>query len=201
MKIIITEIQHSLITEKLNEENLKKFCYKIWNKQKEKGEVPHIDDIVYEVSGIGKNTFEDFGTIRPIWYEYNGGFKKLYNELKEEILGKTFKLVAPEINLDTHFKVVETENVSMGGYKYDQIDVFCYVDDQGTIDFNFYDEENDEERLVNDTIEQAYYEAMSAYETGDLEGALNYHIFSYLTKKLEKYGIPIDVELELKALD
>ena len=201
MKIIITEIQHSLITEKLNEENLKKFCYKIWNKQKENGDVPHIDDIIYEVSGIGKNTSEDFETIRPIWYEYNGGFKKLYNELKEEILGKTFKLVAPEINLDTHFKVVETEHVSMGGYKYEGVDVFCYVDDQGTIDFNFYDDENDEERVVNDTIEEAYYEAMSAYETGDLTGALNYHIFNYLTKKLEKYGIPIDVELELKTLD
>jgi len=201
MKIIITEIQHSLITEKLNEENLKKFCYKIWNKQKEKGEVPHIDDIVYEVSGIGKDTHEDFETIRPIWYEYNGGFKKVYDKLKEEILGKTFKLVEPEINLDTHFKVVETEHLAMSGYKSDLVSVFCYVDNQGTIDFNFYDEENDEERVVNDTIEEAYYEAMSAYETGDLESSLNYYIFNYLTKKLEKYGIPIDVELELKTLD
>jgi hypothetical protein len=201
MKIIITEIQHSLITEKLNEENLKKFCYKIWNKQKEKGEVPHIDDIIYEVSGIGKNTDEDFETIRPIWYEYNGGFKKVYDKLKEEILGETFKLVEPEINLDTHFKVVETEHLAMSGYKSDLVSVFCYVDNQGTIDFNFYDEENDEERVVNDTIEEAYYEAMSAYETGDLESSLNYYIFNYLTKKLEKYGIPIDVELELKTLD
>lgn len=201
MKIIITEIQHSLITEKLNEENLKKFCYKIWNKQKEKGEVPHIDDIIYEVSGIGKNTDEDFETIRPIWYEYNGGFKKVYDKLKEEILGKTFKLVEPEINLDTHFKVVETEHLAMSGYKSDLVSVFCYVDNQGTIDFNFYDEENDEERVVNDTIEEAYYEAMSTYETGDLESSLNYYIFNYLTKKLEKYGIPIDVELELKTLD
>jgi hypothetical protein len=201
MKIIITEIQHSLITEKLNEENLKKFCYKIWNKQKEKGEVPHIDDIVYEVSGIGKDTHEDFETIRPIWYEYNGGFKKVYDKLKEEILGETFKLVEPEINLDTHFKVVETEHLAMSGYKSDLVSVFCYVDNQGTIDFNFYDEENDEERVVNDTIEEAYYEAMSAYETGDLESSLNYYIFNYLTKKLEKYGIPIDVELELKTLD
>ena len=201
MKIIITEIQHSLITEKLNEENLKKFCYKIWNKQKEKGEVPHIDDIIYEVSGIGKNTDEDFETIRPIWYEYNGGFKKVYDKLKEEILGKTFKLVEPEINLDTHFKVVETEHLAMSGYKSDLVSVFCYVDNQGTVDFNFYDGENDEERVVNDTIEEAYYEAMSTYETGDLESSLNYYIFNYLTKKLEKYGIPIDVELELKTLD
>jgi carboxypeptidase C (cathepsin A) len=89
----------------------------------------------------------------------------------------------------------------MSGYKSDLVSVFCYVDNQGTIDFNFYDEENDEERVVNDTIEEAYYEAMSAYETGDLESSLNYYIFNYLTKKLEKYGIPIDVELELKTLD
>jgi hypothetical protein len=33
MKIILTERQQNLITENLTDENLRKFCYQIWNKQ------------------------------------------------------------------------------------------------------------------------------------------------------------------------
>jgi hypothetical protein len=201
MKIIITERQQSLITENLTEENLHKLCYQIWDKQRKMGDEPHLDDVIYDISGIQKNSRDDMTIIRPIWYEYSGGFNKLYDELKEDVLGKTFRVFVPEIDLDTRFRIVDIENTSMDGYKYNVADLLCDVDNQGTISFNMYDDETDEEIMVTDTIEQAYYEAMSAYETGDLTGALNYHIFNYLTKKLEKYGIPIDVELELKTFD
>jgi len=201
MKIIITERQQSLITENLTEENLRKLCYQIWDKQRKMGDEPHLDDVIYDISGIQKNSRDDMTIIRPIWYEYSGGFNKLYDKLKEDVLGKTFRVFVPEIDLDTRFRIVDIENTSMDGYKYNVADLLCDVDNQGTISFNMYDDETDEEIMVTDTIEQAYYEAMSAYETGDLTGALNYHIFNYLTKKLEKYGIPIDVELELKTFD
>ena len=65
MKIIITEGQYNM----LSEENLRKFCYTIWDKQKKKGEEPHMDDVIYDVTGIRKNTMDDFVIIRPIWYE------------------------------------------------------------------------------------------------------------------------------------
>jgi len=201
MKIIITERQQSLITENLTEENLHKLCYQIWDKQRKMGDEPHLDDVIYDISGIQKNSRDDMTIIRPIWYGYSGGFNKLYDELKEDVLGKTFRVFVPEIDLDTRFRIVDIENTSMDGYKYNVADLLCDVDNQGTISFNMYDDETDEEIMVTDTIEQAYYEAMSSYETGDLTGALNYHIFNYLTKKLEKYGIPIDVELELKTFD
>jgi len=201
MKIIITERQQSLITENLTEENLHKLCYQIWDKQRKMGDEPHLDDVIYDISGIQKNSRDDMTIIRPIWYEYSGGFNKLYDELKEDVLGKTFRVFVPEIDLDTRFRIIDIENTSMDGYKYNVADLLCDVDNQGTISFNMYDDETDEEIMVTDTIEQAYYEAMSSYETGDLTGALNYHIFNYLTKKLEKYGIPIDVELELKTFD
>ena len=85
----------------------------------------------------------------------------------------------------------------MGGYKYDVVDLICDVDNQGTIMFNMYNDD-DEEIMVNDTIEAAYFEAISAYETGDLTGSINYFVYEYFNKLLEKYGIPIDVETELK---
>ena len=54
MKILITERQQNLISENLTEENLRKFCYSIWDKQKKMGEEPHLDDIIYDISGIKK---------------------------------------------------------------------------------------------------------------------------------------------------
>ena len=60
-----------------------------------------------------------------------------------------------------------------------------------------FDDETDEEMMVNDTIDAAYMEALSAYETGDLTSAINYHVYDFFYKKLEKYGIPIDTEIEL----
>ena len=77
MKIIITESQYN----KLTEEKLQKLCYTVWNQQKKRGEEPHLDEVIYDISGIRKNTNEDFQLIRPIWYEYNGGFKNLVEKL------------------------------------------------------------------------------------------------------------------------
>jgi hypothetical protein len=54
MKIIITERQQNLISENMTEENLRKFCYSIWDKQKKMGEQPHLDDIIYDISVIKK---------------------------------------------------------------------------------------------------------------------------------------------------
>lgn len=201
MKIIISERQQKLITENMTEENLRKLCYSIWDKQKKMGEEPHLDDIIYDISGIKKNTPQDFITIRPIWYRYNGGFKNLFNKLADEVLDKTFKLVVPEINLDTKVKVTYIVEAAGGGYKYNIVVLSVEIDDNGTISFNFYDEDMDEEIWVQGTLEEALFGAQSAYETGDFFEDLNYHTYDFFYKLLEKYGIPIDVEVDLKKFD
>ena len=201
MKIIITERQQNLISENLTEENLRRLCYSIWDKQKKMGEEPHLDDIIYDISGIKKNTNEDLKMIRPIWYEYNGGFNNLYEKLKEEVLGNTFDLVVPELDLETLVKVVDVTKTSRFGYKYDVVDLIIDIDGNGTTSYEFLDPDTEEQRLVNGSLWDALYEAQEAYETGEFFGALNYHCYEYFSKLLEKYGIPIDVEVELENLD
>ena len=201
MKIIITERQQNLISENLTEENLRKFCYKIWDKQKKMGEEPYLDDIIYDISGIQKNTNEDFKIIRPIWYRYNGGFNDLFEKLKEEVLGNTFDLVVPELNLETLVKVVDVTNTSMDFYKYNVANLIIDIDGNGTVSYDFLDPDTEEQSLVNGSLWDALYEAQEAYETGDFFGALNYQCYDFFYKLLEKYGIPIDVEVELENLD
>lgn len=195
MKIIITERQQNLLTEKISEDKLRDFCYKIWDKQKEKGEEPHIDDIIYQVSGVEKNTREDFTRIRPIWYEYNGGYMELFNRMKDDILGKTFNVQDSNGNFNTDIRVVNVEPPIKRSY--DTVDIYCDVDHNGTMDFTMWDDETDEEYEINDTIDAAYQEALSNYVGGDLTDSVNHYVYEFLNKKLEKYGLPIDVEIDL----
>jgi hypothetical protein len=195
MKIIITESQYN----KLTEDNLRKLCYTVWNKQKKMGEEPHLDDVIYDISEIRKNTNEDFQLIRPIWYEYNGGFRNLVEKLKNEIEDKTYDLKSSWGNLDTRIEVIEVTPFGKLGENFG-VDIFVYVDDQGTINFNMYEEGTDNEIEVNDTIEAAYFEAQSNYESSDLLGYLRGEVYDLFYKKLEKYGIPIDVDVDLKEL-
>ena len=201
MKIIISDRQQNLITERVTEENLRKLCYQVWDRQKKMGEEPYLDDVIYDISGIKKNTPQDFQTIRPIWYRYNGGFNNLFEELSEEVLDKTFRLVVPEINLDTEVKVTYVVEEKGGGYKYDIVVLSVDIDGNGTISYEFLDPDTLEQSLVNGSLRDALFEAQEAYETGDFFGMLNYHCYEYFYKLLEKYGIPIDVEVELENLD
>ena len=192
MKIIITEKQYNRLTE----DNIRKLCYTVWNKQKKMGEEPHLDDVIYEISDIRKNTNEDFQVIRPIWYDYNGGFRNLVEKLKNEIEDKTYDLKSSWGNLNTRIEVVEVSEFGRLGEDFG-VDIFVNVDDQGTMDFNMYEEGTDNEIEVNDTIEAAYFEAQSNYETSDLLGYLRSEVYDFFYKKLEKFGIPIDVDVDL----
>jgi hypothetical protein len=195
MKIIITESQYN----KLTEDNLRKLCYTVWNKQKKMGEEPHLDEVIYDISGIRKNTNEDFQLIRPIWYEYNGGFNNLFEKLKNEIDEKIFDLTSDWGNLDTRIEVIDVSQFGRLGEDFG-VDIFVNVDDQGTMNFNMYEEGTDNEIEVNDTIEAAYFGAQSNYEGSDLLGYLRGEVYSLFYEKLEKYGIPIDVDVDLKEI-
>jgi hypothetical protein len=195
MKIIITESQYN----KLTEEKLQKLCYTVWNQQKKRGEEPHLDDVIYDISGIRKNTNEDFQVIRPIWYEYNGGFKNLVEKLINEFDGEIYDLKSDWGNLDTRIEVIYVTQFGRLGEDFG-VDIFVNVDDQGTMNFNMYEEGTDREIEVNDTIEAAYLEAQGNYETGDLLGYLRSEVYDFFYKKLEKYGIPIDVDVDITKL-
>jgi hypothetical protein len=193
MKIIITEKQYN----KLTEDKLQKLCYTVWNQQKKRGEKPHIDDIIYDITDIRKNSNEDFQIIRPIWYRYNGGFNNLFEKLKNEIDEKIFDLTSDWGNLDTRVQVIDVSQFGRLGEDYG-VDIFVNIDEQGTMDFQMFEEGTDNEIQVNDTIEAAYFEAQSNYESSDLLGYLRGEVYSLFYEKLEKYGIPIDVDLDLK---
>ena len=193
MKIIITEKQYN----KLTEDKLQKLCYTVWNQQKKRGEEPYIDDIIYEITDIRKNSNEDFQIIRPIWYRYNGGFNNLFEKLKNEIDEKIFDLKSNWGNLDTRVEVIEVSQFGRLGEDFG-VDIFVNVDPNGTMDFQMYEEGTDNEIQVNDTIEAAYFEAQSNYEGSDLLGYLRGEVYDLFYNKLEKYGIPIDVDLDLK---
>jgi hypothetical protein len=193
MKIIITEKQYN----KLTEDKLQKLCYTVWNQQKKRGEEPHIDDIIYDITDIRKNSNEDFQIIRPIWYRYNGGFDNLFEKLKNEIDEKIFDLTSDWGNLDTRVQVIEVSQFGRLGEDYG-VDIFVNIDEQGTMDFQMFEEGTDNEIQVNDTIEAAYFEAQSNYESSDLLGYLRGEVYDLFYKKLEKYGIPIDVDVDLK---
>jgi hypothetical protein len=193
MKIIITEKQYN----KLTEDKLQKLCYTVWNQQKKRGEEPHIDDIIYDITDIRKNSNEDFQIIRPIWYRYNGGFDNLFEKLKNEIDEKIFDLTSDWGNLDTRVQVIDASQFGRLGEDYG-VDIFVNIDPYGTMDYNMYEEGTDNEIEVNDTIDAAYHEATLNYESSDLLGFLRGEVYSLFYEKLEKYGIPIDVDVDLK---
>ena len=195
MKIIISERQQRLISENLTDENLRKLCYSVWNRQKKMGEDPNLDDVIYDITDIKKNTREDYDTIRPIWYEYNGGFDTLFEKLKDEIDTKEYKLVEAEFDLETKIKVV---HLDVSGTHW--VEIMVDVDPRGTIEFHGWDEENEEEYVVNDTIDAAYHEALLNYEGADFEGMIRSSVYDLFYNLLEKYGIPIYVDIDLQEI-
>ena len=194
MKIIISERQQRLITENMTEENIFRLCYTIWDKQRKMGEEPNLDDVIYDITGIKKNTREDYDTIRPIWYEYNGGFDTLFEKLKDEIDTKEYKLVEAEFDLETKIKVVHLDR--QGQF----VEIMVDVDPRGTIEFHGWDEETEEEYVVNDTIDAAYHESLLNYEGADFEGMIRSSVYDFFYDLLEKYGIPIDVDIDLQEI-
>jgi hypothetical protein len=186
MKIIITEAQYRQLTE----ENLREFLYSFWDNQKRQGEVPSLDDIIFQVSDIRRDSRDDYSIIRPLWYEYNGGYDKLLEKINREFLDKEFHLEGSE-NLKMDFKIDNIESYGVDVYG-GMVDITCQILD-GTVDGNFYNQETEETEMVpNMTLQDQYAEL--EYDSGDFDYFLKEEIYSFLDPKFEKYGIPIHVE-------
>ena len=95
----------------------------------------------------------------------------LFEKLKNEIDEKIFDLTSDWGNLDTRVQVIDVSQFGRLGEDYG-VDIFVNIDEQGTMDFQMFEEGTDNEIQVNDTIEAAYFEAQSNYESSDLLGYL-----------------------------
>jgi hypothetical protein len=190
MEIIITESQYQNLTE----EKLREFLYGFWDNQKKHGEEPSLDYMLFRVLDINKETREDYDTIRPIWYEYNGGSEVLFKKLEDEIDAKEYKLVEGEFDLETTMKVVHLD------FERPILEIMVDVDPRGTMRFQGWNEDTDEEYTVNDTIDAGYHEALLNYEGSDFQGMIRSSVYDFFYNLLEKYGIPIDVEIDLQEI-
>ena len=187
MKIIITENQFN----QLSEQNLKEFLYKFWDSQKRQDEEPSLDDIIFQVADITKNSTEDHRSIRPIWYRYNGGYEKLLKKIDEEFLNKEFHLEGRE-NLKMNFKIDGIESYGVDVYG-GMVDVTCKILG-GTLDGQVYNQETDEMEMVpNMDIRDQYAEL--EYDSSDFDDFLKSEMYDFLEPKFEKYGIPIHIEI------
>ena len=198
MKIVITEAQYS----KLTEDDLREFLYAFWDRQKKNGEEPFLDEMLYHVLGITKNTREDYQQVRPIWYRYNGGREVLYDKLVKEISDKTFRIQDDVQNLNADFKVVGFDSYELS-IKMEVVLLMLDVDGNGQIETTiYYDEEEEEDgeyyRMELVSIYDALAIAREFYESGDLTGYLRSVAYDYFYNLLEKYGLPIDVEVDIK---
>jgi hypothetical protein len=194
MKIVITEAQYS----KLTEDNLREFLYAFWDRQKKNGEEPFLDEMLYHVLGITKNSIEDYQQVRPIWYRYNGGREVLYDKLVKEINDKTFRLQDNSQNLNADFKVVGFDSYELS-IKTEVVLLMLNVDGNGQVETTIYEDEDGENyRMEVVSIYDALDIAREFYETGDLLGYLRSVAYDYFYDLLEKYGLPIDVEVDIK---
>jgi hypothetical protein len=190
MNILITEAQYN----KLTEEKIREFLYKFWNTQKKSGEEPFLDDMLYRILDITKESVRDGEIIRPIWYEYNGGYEKLLQQIRDEILHDEIQIVGDR-NLDM---IIFVDDVHSYGEKEfgGLVDIACRVVG-GTV--HGYDYNEDTETFVDvpnmDIFEQY---SLLDYDTDHFVDFLKEECKTYFEEKLKKYGIPIYIDLMVK---
>ena len=203
MKIIITKDQHNRLmeTKTINEstndiEKFKKVAFSIWDNMKKNGERPALIDIIYDLMDLKRNTNGDFKMIRPIWYEYNGGFDVLAKKIYEEIINKTFIITDNVPLLDTKFRVRQIIVEEEDHWPLKTLNIICEVDRNGMMEYEDYDEENAEYYIKRDTIQQALYDLQ--YDDQGLKDYIKGLIFDVLEPITEeKYGVPVNIEIEL----
>jgi hypothetical protein len=185
MKIVITEEQF----DSLKKEQLKSFLFKYWDSLKKKGKKLELDEIVYDIVGVKKHSSEDHKIVRPIWYEYNGGYEGLLTKLKEETKDKPFKIKGDNnLNIVVYVDYV-IDYGEMGGY----VDVICSIYG-GTIDYEFYVDNSNQVQLSKNTDIFDVYSDLE-YDRSDLTQFVKDTVEDYFDNEFEYLGIPLYVEI------
>ena len=115
----IKKIVKKVLLENYEYENIKNLLYRAWNKLKEKGIEPKLDDLTYGLTNFEKYSEYDMNIIRPIWFEYNGGYNKVYEKFLNDILNyseedmknkeKALKMSEKQIN--EHVSIIYNQDV------------------------------------------------------------------------------------------
>jgi hypothetical protein len=88
---------------------LKNLLYRVWDKLKERGISPKLDGLSYDLADIKKNSDLELRILLPIWFEYNGGFKKVYEEYLDSLVGKKFNISESIYDLDMNILILDVE--------------------------------------------------------------------------------------------
>lgn len=190
MKIIITEAQFS----DLNKGTLKEFLYSFWGNQKKHGEKPTLDDVIYQLTNISKHSDEDYKLIRPIWYDYNGGYDNLLQRLRDEIQHDEIHIKGSS-NLDMVIFVDEVYSYGETEFGGD-VDIICRVVG-GTMDGEEYDEDTNL-FVTKPNMDIFEYYRFLDYDGSELKDFLKDEVLEYFSKRLEEIGIPIHVDLMVR---
>jgi hypothetical protein len=189
MKIIITEEQYKLLTEvRMTEENLFRFLYSLWDKQKKNGEEPYLADIIYDVTDISRGSIQDEKEILPIWFHYLGGFDKIFDEVKKEIEGQELTIESSDHNLTMNVIVEDVTHID-DTYT---VEVFLTLVD-GMVDG--YDSDDDGNQSMRRMSLRDQY-AQLEYDVDDFLYFLKEKAHDYLNNRFGKYGITFYIDID-----
>lgn len=189
MKIIITEEQYKLLNEvNMTEDNLRRFLYSIWDRQKKQGEEPFLDDVIYDVTEVQRGTYEDVNTILPIWFEYIGGFDNIYDEIKNEIKGQELTIKSSDHNLTMNVIVEDLEQLNDTF----TVEIFLNIIDGMVDGYGFDDDGN--ETMVRMSLRDQYGEL--EYDVDDFLYFLKEKAYDYFKNKFGKYGITFYIVID-----
>jgi hypothetical protein len=188
MKIIITEAQYKSLTE----DNLRQFLYSFWDNQKKQEQEPALDDIIYQVTDIKKYSNDDYNIIRPIWYDYKGGWKHLVQLIKDEIEHDEIQIKG-DGNLDM---VIFVDEVYSYGEKEQggMVDIICRVVG-GTVDGYVYNEDTEQMDIMVPNMDIFEQFSLLEYDVSDFVEFLRDETYSYFSNRLKPIGVPIFVDL------
>jgi hypothetical protein len=108
-KIIRRVLSENYQSDMESYNELKNLLYRVWDKLKERGISPKLDGLSYDLADIKKNSDLELRILLPIWFEYNGGFKKVYEEYLDSLVGKKFNISESIYDLDMNILILDVE--------------------------------------------------------------------------------------------
>jgi len=184
-KIIRRVLSENYQSDMESYNEIKNLLYRVWDKLKERGISPKLDGLTYNLADIKKNSNLELHILLPIWFEYNGGFEKVYEEYLNNLEGKEFNITESEYDLDMNIMILNVElyieefSVELGVRVLDsEVNGFILNDDG-------------EEIQMRMTIQDQLAEL--EYDSQDFEQYIKENIINTLNELFEeKYGITIN---------